>query len=276
MEARYTHGHTSGILANHATRSVADSAAFLVPHLEPGMHLLDLGCGPGSITIELATHVAHVDGVDASPQAIAAAARAAGSVDNVQFHVADVHALPFDAASFDVVFAHQVLQHLGDPVSALREARRVLKPGGIVAVRDADYGTMVHAPHDARLDRWLDLYRRLARRNGAEADAGRRLLGWVQAAGFEDPTVTTTTWTYATPQAISAWRDLWIGRLTEGRMARDLVDLGFAGEEELVDLVAAWTDWARAPSPFFAFLHGEVVARSGDSAGAESDSPLRG
>ena len=180
----------------------------------------------------------------------------------MRFVVGNAHRLPFADASFDVVYAHQVLQHLGDPVDALREARRVLRSGGLVAVRDADYGTMVHAPHDPRLDRWLDLYHRLAARNGAEADAGRNLLGWVAAAGFVEPVATTSTWTYTTPQASAAWRDLWIGRLVEGRMGRDLLAHGLVTAAERDELVAAWSDWAASETPFFAFLHGEVVARA--------------
>jgi SAM-dependent methyltransferase len=259
MSVRYTHGHMRGILADHARRSAADSAGFLLPHLDAGMELLDMGCGPGSITRDLASHVRSVVGIDASRAAIAAAQSTAGPT--VRFVVADAHRLPFADASFDVVYAHQVLQHLGDPVDALREARRVLRSGGLVAVRDADYGTMVHAPRDSRLDRWLDLYHQLAARNGAEADAGRNLLGWVTTAGFVEPVATTSTWTYTTPETIAGWRDLWVGRLVEGRMGRDLLAHGLITTAERDELVAAWSHWAVSDSPFFAFLHGEVVAR---------------
>ena len=95
-----------------------------------------------------------------------------------------MYALDFEDASFDVVHAHQVLQHLQDPVAALRELRRVLRPGGTLAVRDSDYAAFVWAPADPLLDRWNELYHPITARNGAEADAGRYLLGWVQAAGL--------------------------------------------------------------------------------------------
>src|ERR687893_252687 len=71
--------------------------------------------------------------------------------------------LPFDDGAFDFVHAHQLLQHLSDPVAALREMRRVCRPGGVVAARDADYAAMTWFPASEGIDRWSSLYRRLAR-----------------------------------------------------------------------------------------------------------------
>lgn len=260
---RYTHGHRGAAVDSHARRSAVDSAAFLLPHLERGQALLDLGCGPGSITIDLAARVASVTGVDSAPEAVARARRdaAARGAGNCHFTVSDVYRLPFAGARFDVVFAHQLLQHLNDPVTALREARRVLRPGGIVAVRDSDYGTMVHDPREPLLDRWLQLYCELARRNGGEPDAGRMLRRWVAEAGFVDSQVSTSTWTYATPDAVEHWRTLWTSRLLEARMGSDAVRLGLATRAEVESLAAAWNHWAASPNAFFAFLHGEVIAR---------------
>ena len=117
---------------------------------------------------------------------IAQARRGAGAGPNVEFSVGDLHALGIDDDTFDVVHAHQVLQHLADPVAALREMKRVCKPGGLVAARDADYGVFRWYPDDPAMDRWLALYRTIARRNAGEPDAGRFLLAWAHAAGFED------------------------------------------------------------------------------------------
>ena len=133
-------------------------------------------------------------------------------LDNLRFEVADVYTLPFAAASFDVVYAHQLLQHLADPVAALREAARVLRPGGYVAVRDADYGTMTHHPNDPTIDRWLEVYRTVARANGGEPDAGRHLLEWVLAAGFEHIHAGASSWVFASPDDRRWWADLWADR----------------------------------------------------------------
>lgn len=260
----YTHGHHGSVVASHVRRTATDSAAYLLPRLESDMRLLDVGCGPGSISLDFAGMVSDVVGIDGADAAIERARREASrrGVDTVEFRVADAYQLPFENASFDVVHAHQVLQHLADPVRALVEARRVVKPGGIVAARDADYGTMVHDPHDARLDRWLELYHRVARHDGGEPDAGRRLAGWFQTAGLTDLRVTTSSWTYSTGPEIEAWRDLWVSRLTEARLGRRAMELGFVDQGEIADLADGWRAWASSERPFFAFLHGEVVANA--------------
>ena len=102
----------------------------------------------------------------------------------MEFLAGNIYDLDFEDETFDVVHAHQVLQHLTDPVEALREMRRVAKPGGIVAVRDADFRGMSWYPTIPELDEWMDLYQRIARRNGAEPDAGRRLVSLGPVCGL--------------------------------------------------------------------------------------------
>ena len=127
----------------------------------------------------------------------------------------DVYDLDLPDDSVDVVHAHQVLQHLSDPVAALREMRRVCRPGGLVAVRDGDYAAMVWYPASARLDDWLGVYEDVARGNGAEPSAARHLLAWAHTAGFEEVTSTASTWCYATPEERDWWGGLWADRITQ-------------------------------------------------------------
>src|SRR5690606_8133517 len=176
------HGHHESVLRSHAWRTAENSAAYLLGVLEPHMRILDIGCGPGTITADLAALVpdGQVTGLDREP-AILERARAVAEgrgLTNTGFTTGDVHALDFPDGTFSVVHAHQVLQHVGDPVRALREMRRVTGPGGFVAVRDSDYAAMTWYPGSSGMDRWLDLYRRVARANGGEPDAGRRLKSW--------------------------------------------------------------------------------------------------
>ena len=254
----YLHGHAEPVLRSHRWRTAENSAAHLLGRLRPTDLLLDVGCGPGTITADLARRVRHAVAVDRSGDAIVAAAVEGADLANLFFERADVYRLPFTDDTFDVVHAHQVLQHLGDPVSALREMIRVTRPGGVVAVRDADYGAMTWAPASTGLDRWLERYRGAARALGAEPDAGRHLLRWCREAGLADVSATASVWCFADEADRRWWGDLWADRVRSTDLAGRMRTVG-ADDDELQAMARAWTDWAADPSGWFAVLHGEVV-----------------
>jgi len=261
----YTHGHDDSVLRSHRWRTAANSAAYLLPHLAPGLDLLDVGCGPGTITCDLARAVApgRVVGVDASAEVLdQARARAADDGLPVVFEVADLFALPFADDSFDVVHAHQVLQHVAEPVAALVEMRRVCRPGGLVAARDGDYPSFTFAPAEPDLSRAIAAYGELTRVNRAHWDAARHLLGWAHAAGIEDVTATASVWCFATPQDRDWWGGLWADRFTApgSFLAEQLESHGIADRDALESFGAAWRRWAASPDGWFAVLHGEVLA----------------
>ena len=151
-------------------------------------------------------------------------------------------------ASFDVVHAHQVLQHLTDPVGALREMARVTRPGGLVAVRDVDYASMVWHPASEGMTRWLEVYRRLARLNHAEPDAGRHLVAWAHAAGLTRLTPSASLWTYATPEHCAWWGGTWARRTLESTFATQALDRGLVTADELAEISAAWQAGRRTPT----------------------------
>jgi SAM-dependent methyltransferase len=264
---RYTHGHHEAVLRSHRWRTADNSAAYLLPHLGQGAHVLDVGCGPGTLTVDIARRVApgRVVGVDVSGEVIEQAEAHAAEVGgvNTTFITGDFRSVGLEAGSFDVVHAHQVLQHLADPVGALRAMAALARPGGLVAARDSDYGAFTWAPADARLDRWAALYREVTRGNGAEANAGRWLLRWAQQAGLRDAVYTTSTWTFATPADRAWWAGLWAERTVSSGLAEQAVAYGVASAEELADIAAGWNSWADHPDGVFVVLHGEVLARTG-------------
>ncbi len=263
-QQQYLHGHHDSVLRSHRWRTAENSAGYLLGELAPDARLLDVGCGPGTITADLAARVpaGHVTGLDRAPGVLATARRdAAGrGVANVSFTAGDVYRLPFPDASFDVAHAHQVLQHLADPVAALAEMRRVCRPGGLVAARDADYGGMLWHPADPELAEWRSLYQAVARALGGEPDAGRRMLAWARLAGL-NPAASGSAWCYASPEERSWWGGLWAERLTESPFGDRAVEHGLATRPDLDRLAAAWRRWAGSADGWFLIPHGEIACR---------------
>jgi SAM-dependent methyltransferase len=262
---RYTHGHAESVLRSHRTRTAENSAAYLVPELRPGLSLLDVGSGPGTITADLAALVApgRVTALETS-EAVLELTRGeitSRGCTTVDFDVGDVLALRFPADSFDIVHAHQVLQHIADPVAALREMVRVCRPGGLVAARDGDYGGFIWHPSSAGLDRWNELYHAAARANRGEPDAGRHLLAWAHAAGCNDVRASSSTWCYADPDSRAEWGDTWAERITNSAIAGQLISSGLATTDELRQIAEAWRDWAAQPDGWLSLVHGEILIR---------------
>ena len=263
---RYIHGHSDSVLRSHRWRTAANSAGYLLARLQPGMRLLDVGCGPGTLTVDLARHVGpagQVVGVDLSETVVAEAAAhaAAEGVANVSFRAGDFRGAALGPRSFDVVHAHQVLQHLSDPVGALAAMAGLARPGGLVAARDSDYLSFFWTPADARLDRWREVYLAVTGRNGAEADAGRWLLQWAHAAGLSSVSYTSSTWTFATPDERNWWAEVWADRCETSSFAEQAVAYGFASTDEMAEIARGWRAWATHDDAVFIVVHGEVIAR---------------
>jgi SAM-dependent methyltransferase len=264
-DAVYTHGHAESVLRSHRTRTAQNSAGYLLPHLRPGLELLDIGSGPGTITVGLAELVApgRVTAVEVTEDALAHTRAETGrrGTQNVSLAVGDVHGLQLPSGSFDIVHAHQVLQHVADPVAALREMMRVARPGGLVAVRDGDYSGFTWYPELPGLDRWRELYQAAARANGGEPDAGRRLLAWARAAGGTDITASSSTWCYADPDSRRVWGGTWADRIAGSAITDQLLSSGLASRRDLEEVAAAWRQWAADPDGWISVLHGELLIR---------------
>jgi ubiquinone/menaquinone biosynthesis C-methylase UbiE len=264
-EERYTHGHHPSVLKSHTWRTVANSAAYLEPYLVAGANLLDVGSGPGTITVDFARRVAPgtVTGLDAAADVVeqARALGEAEGVENVTFVVGDAYETGFDDRSFDVVHTHQTLHHLGDPVAALREFRRVVKPDGVVAAREVDYaGTIIH-PMTPGLAAWAALYQRVHRASGGEPDAGRRLKAWAREAGFSEVASSASVWCFTSDDDREWWGSMWQARALESAFATEALSRGFATAEELRQISDAWREWADNPDGWLAMPHGEVICR---------------
>lgn len=261
----YTHGHHESVLRSHTWRTAENSAAYLLPSLRPGLSVLDVGCGPGTITADLALLVApgEVVGIDASSEVVAQAAVQIPKLglSNLRFEVGDLFSLEDFDGSFDVVHMHQVLQHLGDPIGALVALRRVLAPEGLLAARDSDYAAFTWAPADPELDRWMELYLAVTSRNGHDACIGPKLMGVAMEAGFTSVEVSSSTWTYAAAASRAWWGGLWADRVRYSRFGEQAVAYGLSTRDELEAIAAAWLRWAKAPDGVFVVPHVEILAR---------------
>ncbi len=272
----YPLGHHPAVLASHGARTASNSCGYLLPHLREGMSVLDVGCGPGTITLDLAAVVAPglVTGIENVEDPLVTARREAqerGDTTTV-FEQGDVFALGYDDDSFDVVHAHQVLQHVTDPVAALGEMSRVCKPGGIVAARDVDYEVMAWHPASPALTLWLSIYRTTAKLNDHQPDAGRHLRQWANAAGLEDVAITASSWCYADSESTRWWGESQADRvLTPAFAAR-------AGSQELLDadlhdMAQGWRAWGTNPDAFFVMIHGEMLAKPARLTPADTSRP---
>ncbi|TFK54875.1 UbiE family methyltransferase [Heliocybe sulcata] len=265
--AVYTHGHHGSVLRSHSWRTATNSCAYLLPLLKPDMVILDVGCGPGTISVDLARFVpqGRVVGLEATPDPLnqgRAFAQEKG-ITNVEWVVGDAHKLAFPDNTFDVVHAHAVTQHLGDPVQAFREMLRVTKPGGIIANRETDLAAMTWYPEVEGMREWHEMFIRASRANGGEPNAGRRLHVWAKEAGI-DPTCITKTvsgWCYSTPEERAWWSNLWAERTLKSDFARLAREKGTATDEELERAAEAWRKWGAEEDGWFGIFHGEIICR---------------
>jgi ubiquinone/menaquinone biosynthesis C-methylase UbiE len=243
----YTHGYNQQIVEYMATRKTDVQAAFFLPYLRPGMRLLDVGCGPGTITIGLAAAVApgEVLGIDREPSQVERArvlAREKG-IANVRFEVGNAEELPFPDGSFDAAFEHTLLEHVADPARVVREMFRVLKPSGVIGVADGDLGCLIDEPSSEEMKETIALYERLWRHNGGDMRLGRRNRSLLREAGFTQ--ILTTSRSVDIPVEFEAF--YFSDGLLSARLGDPITALGWADRATLERYAQAWADWGQNP-----------------------------
>jgi len=197
MFEQYVHGYRD----DESVR-LTDQAGALVELLHgdtryrPGERVLEVGCGVGAQTVTLAQRSPQTSfvSIDISPESLAQASErvAAAGLTNVAFAQADVFTLPdpdggeYGEASFDHVFVCFLLEHLSEPVEALRRVGRLVRPGGTVTVIEGDHGSTYFHPDHAAARAAIDCQVTLQRHAGGDALIGRRLYPLLDEAGWSD------------------------------------------------------------------------------------------
>jgi SAM-dependent methyltransferase len=257
-------GHNSVIVDFQGKRGDS-SAAFLLPFLNQDMTVLDIGCGPGTITAVLATSVRSAIGIDKEPKAIESANALARDHDpaHLRFVQADMTALPFGDGEIDAVFFHAVLYHLDAPLLAatLGEARRVLKTGGLIGVRDSDAGGNILYPESPGLKLSLDLWARWYQH--ADPDHvrfGRRQGSVLRAHGFT-PVWSGASFVNHSADAATRRETVADAKRSLEALQIDLVAKGVAQDDDIGQALIAWDEWSTDPDSVYLRCRCECVAR---------------
>lgn len=260
-QERYSHGYESKFVEYLESRRVSKDAAFFLPHIKSGMSLIDCGCGPGTITIDLAGFVTpgHVVGVDFEENQINIAKKNAleRRVPNVQFEVGDIYKLPFPDNTFDAAFAHTIFQHLEDPVKAAIEIHRVLKPGGIIGLREEDTAGFIISPFTPKFGELMKLYVKTWKHNGGDPYFARRQRAVLNEAGFVRVEASASAESYGTPESTRK-----MGEMMADYMHTHLetaVQLKWVDATTVETLTAEWRSWGKHPDAFFGVLFCEAV-----------------
>lgn len=261
----YTMGYGEEFLQVLKRRSAETHAADLLPRLRPGMRVLDFGCGQGTISVGLAKAVdpGELHGIDVEDSQVAAATEAAkaGSHENAHFRAGDVTDLPFEDEWFDVVHCNAVLMHVPDTNAALSEIARVLKPGGIVSVRELNTASSFMTPDYGNLDGAWQAYATLLAANGGHPQMGTEIKGILHTAGFAEVEANGSFELFHT----DADREFFHGFLREWFFGGDVVEKatqhGIVAPEEFQAWSRSLDAWREHPGAVAAFAWGGAIGR---------------
>ena len=260
----YTRGFSEVAISSSLRRTADSNAAYLLPYLVAGLRVLDFGCGPGSMSLSLAEHIApgELHGVDMKGSLIEMArskARDAGR-DNAIFHVGDVTALPFEDNYFDIAHGHNILMHVPDTKAALGEVKRVLKPGGIIACREMICGSSFANPDLKIAKRLWELFEDLMAANDGHPQMGKEMKTHILEAGFRDIRMSASFTIYDSPEEILFLRRNTLDWLLSPDTVDAAVKYGAWTEEMSAEVLAIADEWMERPDAFAGTAYGEAIA----------------
>ena len=264
QQEAYMHDY-DGAITEHviATRTAEIHAAFLLPHLRAGMDLLDCGCGPGTITLGLAQAVSpgRVTGIDVEESQLARAREKAAErgLTNVDFERGDAYELAYRDEQFDAVFSHAMLDHKREPLAILKELHRVLKPGGLIALRSVDLAATLIAPANTTLTRAFDIWLKHRQHCGGDPFIGRRLRAMLHGVGFTKTIGSSSSESWGTPEATQLMVTALMDEFTGPKITETALQMGWADQTQMDGAARALEDWGAHADAFMAILWCEAV-----------------
>ena len=254
-----------------ALRKASICCFYFLDHLKPDSVILDVGSGPGSITIDLAQLVpqGHVTGFEISPDMVQdsevlASHRGVTNVSFMQGNATDLLS-HFPATKFDCIHAHMVLLHIPDPVSVIKKMRALLKPGGFIAIRDQT--NTASYPPQLSLDNTDTAWRAVTKARGANPMGGAYNHTWIHEAGFPWDKI---QWGSASFEIPREHKGVWVkamhGTLQSVAQALEELDLMHViemkkGDTELMvkNFMKAWDSFEKDPSARYMTMSGWVI-----------------
>jgi len=268
----YLSGYKPKATQHHEWRNAENSAAHLLPILidkaskKPNLSLLDVGAGSGTITASLAKHMpqGRVVATDISDEILHKALLHADSVGvhNIVTQQANVFELPFDVETFDIVHASQILAHLNDPITAIKEMVRVAKKnGGVVALRESDLRAWSFYPEYPGMRAMNEMLCAAHKANGGNVTAGTQLVSWAMKVGVrrEQIKASAGSWCYSTREEREVWGGTMVDRCQSGSTREKAIELGIASEVQLEEMAEGWEKWIQAEDGWFGCLQGEAI-----------------
>ena len=267
-ESSYTMGYSEEFLQLLDRRNAESHAAYLLPHLRPGLRVLDFGCGPGTISVGLARAIepGELHGIDIEESQIdlARAAAEAGGHDNATFHVGDVTDLPFEDDYFDAAHCHAVLMHVPDTAATLSEVKRVLKPGGIVASRELFVSSSFLEPGNEGVAAAWATFAKLLAGNGGHPEMGKELKSRFLEAGFSNVRASGSFDFFGSAEDVAFLHAFILDWFYSPRVIEAAIQYGLATQQQFDEWRRGLDEWRHSEGACGAFAFGEVIASKPD------------
>ena len=260
----YTLGFSQEILDALMRRTADTNAAHLLPYLKPGMRILDVGCGPGNISVGLAQAVApgELHGIDneESQVNVARAIAARYQQENAIFHVSDAGSLPFEDGYFDAVHFHDVLMHIPATQLVLAESKRVLKPGGVISCREMICESCFTYPDFGILRRTWDMFEDVIATGDGHPQMGKDLKTQLHGAGFVDSRISASFEIYATPEEVAFIHQVAQEWFLAEEMQEQAISFGASTQDLNEDIQKEYSRWKDHPGAVCGLAFGVALA----------------